>query len=319
MAAPPPLSTTSISKLLTPNPSPTTSARILNILKIKPLSESNHHLKKLTITLKPPPFSSFTNKISTLRKTHLKFSTIKSMFTGIVEEMGHVKDIGYEKIQESNDFGFENQESRKIGYQKNEESKDIGYENDESFVMTIKAKTILEGIHLGDSIAVNGTCLTVTSFDTELLEFTVGLAPETLRKTSLVELGRGSVVNLERAVCPSTRMGGHFVQGHVDGTGEIVSLTPEGDSLWVKVRVEKELLRYIVPKGFIAVDGASLTVVDVFDDEGCFNFMLVAYTQNNIVIPLKKVGQKVNVEVDILGKYVERLLSSGFLENLKSS
>jgi riboflavin synthase len=114
-------------------------------------------------------------------------------------------------------------------------------------------------------------------------------------------------------------MGGHFVQGHVDGTGEIVSMIPEGDSLWVKVRVEKELLKYIVPKGFIAVDGTSLTVVDVFDDESCFNFMLVAYTQNKIVVPLKKVGQKVNLEVDILGKYVQRLLSTGFVPNIASN
>ncbi|CAK9176259.1 unnamed protein product [Ilex paraguariensis] len=106
-------------------------------------------------------------------------------------------------------------------------------------------------------------------------------------------------------------MGGHFVQGHVDGTGEIVGTEVEGDSLWVKVSTDKELLKYIVPKGFIAVDGTSLTVVDVFDEDVCFNFMLVAYTQQKVVIPLKKVGQKVNLEVDILGKYVERLLSSG--------
>ena len=126
-------------------------------------------------------------------------------------------------------------------------------------------------------------------------------------------------MNLERAVTPVSRMGGHFVQGHVDGTGEIVSMIPEGDSLWVKVRVEKELLKYIVPKGFIAVDGTSLTVVDVFDDESCFNFMLVAYTQNKIVVPLKKVGQKVNLDVDILGKYVQRLLSTGFVPNIASN
>ncbi|GMY10096.1 Riboflavin synthase [Fagus crenata] len=98
-------------------------------------------------------------------------------------------------------------------------------------------------------------------------------------------------------------MGGHFVQGHVDGTGEIVSKEPEGDSLWVKV----------------AVDGTSLTVVDVFDEEDCFNFMLMAYTQQKVVIPLKKVGQKVNLEVDILGKYVERLLSNGFVDSIRSS
>lgn len=185
--------------------------------------------------------------------------------------------------------------------------------------MVIRATTVLEGVNLGDSISVNGTCLTVTQFDHQLSEFTVGLSPETLRKTSLSEIEPGSLVNLERAVQPVSRMGGHFVQGHVDGTGEIVSTEPEGDSLWVKVKTTPELLRFIVPKGFIAVDGTSLTVVDVFDDEGCFNFMLVAYSQQKVVIPLKKVGQKVNLEVDILGKYVERLLSSGFVDSIKAS
>ena len=181
------------------------------------------------------------------------------------------------------------------------------------------AKTVIEGVNLGYSIAVNGTCLTVTQFDTQLSEFTVGLSPETLRKTSLAELSAGSLVNLERAVQPTSRMGGHFVQGHVDGTGEIVSMEPEGDSLWIKVKAANEVLKYVVPKGFIAVDGTSLTVVDVFDEEDCFNFMLVAYTQQKVVIPLKKVGQKVNLEVDILGKYVERLLSSGFVDSIKTS
>ncbi|KVI00800.1 ATPase, F1/A1 complex, alpha subunit, N-terminal [Cynara cardunculus var. scolymus] len=165
-------------------------------------------------------------------------------------------------------------------------------ESGESFDMIIHSPTVLEDVNLGDSIAVNGTCLTVTEFDPQRLEFKVGLAPETLRKTSLIELEQGSVVNLERAVKPSTRMGGHFVQGHVDGTGEIVSMEPEGDSLWIKVKTSPEILKFIVPKGFIAVDGTSLTVVKVFDEEECFNFMLVEYTQQKVVIPLKKVGQK---------------------------
>ncbi|CAM8937388.1 unnamed protein product [Rhodiola kirilowii] len=202
---------------------------------------------------------------------------IRSLFTGIVEEMGVVKQLGVA------DHG--------------------------GFDIVLQAKTVLEDVHLGDSIAVNGTCLTVTHFDHELNEFTVGLSPETLRKTSLSELTPGSLANLERAMLPTTRMGGHFVQGHVDVTGEIVERRVEGDSLWLKVKTDEKLLKYIVPKGFIAVDGTSLTVVDVFDDEKCFNFMLVAYTQQHVVIPLKKVGQLVNLEVDILGKYVERLLS----------
>ncbi|PIA26970.1 hypothetical protein AQUCO_08400022v1 [Aquilegia coerulea] len=207
-------------------------------------------------------------------------NSIQCLFTGIVEELGEIKQLGY-----AEDGGFE---------------------------MKISAKTVLEDVKLGDSIAVNGTCLTVTEFDNKDSDFSVGLAPETLRKTSLIELVPGSLVNLERALLPSTRMGGHFVQGHVDGTGEIVSMEREGDSLWVKVKTAPEVLKFIVPKGFIAVDGTSLTVVKVFDEEECFNFMLVAYTQQNVVIPLKKIGQKVNLEVDILGKYVERLLRSGF-------
>ncbi|CAH8385569.1 unnamed protein product [Eruca vesicaria subsp. sativa] len=208
--------------------------------------------------------------------------SIRSVFTGIVEEMGQVKDLGL-----AAHGGFD---------------------------LKIGAKVVLEDVKLGDSIAVNGTCLTVTDFDSE--EFTVGLAPETLQKTSLEELERGSPVNLERALQPVSRMGGHVVQGHVDGTGVIVSMEVEGDSLWVKVKAGEGLLKYIVPKGFVAVDGTSLTVVDVFDDESCFNFMLVAYTQQKVVIPTKKIGQKVNLEVDIMGKYVERLLTTaGFSVN----
>ena len=213
-------------------------------------------------------------------------SSVQCLFTGIVEEMGRVKNLG---IAENGGFDLE-----------------------------ITAKTVLQGVNLGDSIAVNGTCLTVTAFDHKLSEFKVGLAPETLRKTSLVELVPGSPVNLERAVQPISRMGGHFVQGHVDGTGEIVSMDAEGDSLWVKVRTSEAVLNYIVAKGFIAVDGTSLTVVDVFDEEKAFNFMLVAYTQNAVVVPLKKVGDLVNLEVDILGKYVQRLLTNGAIGSIES-
>ncbi|KAL6001982.1 hypothetical protein ACLOJK_040546 [Asimina triloba] len=107
--------------------------------------------------------------------------------------------------------------------------------------------------------------------------------------------------------------------GHVDGTGEIVSVVPEGDSLWVKVKTLPELLKFIVPKGFIAMDGTSVTVVNVFEEEDCFDFMLVAYTQQQVVIPLKKVGQKVNLEIDILGKYVARFLRSGFVDATETS
>ncbi|XP_065879965.1 riboflavin synthase-like [Euphorbia lathyris] len=273
-----------ISTTRTPNLSPCrtptiASKTVLNFLPTK-------HLKLTTIS-KPYSLSLFTAKpiFNSKIKPHLRTSTIRCLFTGIVKEMGEVNHLGT-----NIDGGFD---------------------------LKIKAKTVLDGVHLGDSIAVNGTCLTVTSFTDG--EFTVGLSPETLRKTSLIELEPGSLVNLERVVQPTSRMGGHFVQGHVDGTGEIVNREVEGDSLWVKVKADRSLLRYVVPKGFITVDGTSLTVVDVFDEEDCFNFMMVSYTQQKVVIPLKKVGQKVNLEVDILGKYVERLLSSGFVESIKAS
>ncbi|KAL5864884.1 hypothetical protein ACOSQ3_002398 [Xanthoceras sorbifolium] len=270
-----------------PGPSPPKTPIFFDLLNIS----TKTHLK-IAPSLRPNSLSLFTTLRSTKCRpttTHFRSSrTVRSLFTGIVEEMGEVKQLGA--------------------------SADGG-----GFDMKIGAKTVLEGVHLGDSIAVNGTCLTVTEFDTQLEDFTVGLSPETLRKTSLIELKPGSPVNLERAVQPTSRMGGHFVQGHVDGTGVIVSMEPEEDSLWIKVKTTKSLLKYVVPKGFIAVDGTSLTVVDVFDDEDCFNFMLVAYTQQNVVIPLKKVGQKVNLEADILGKYVERLLSSEFVDSIKAS
>ncbi|XP_022943374.1 riboflavin synthase-like [Cucurbita moschata] len=255
------------------------------ILNVRP--SSSQFCPKFELNTNRSLFTQFTS----CRKPQLRCkprprSSVQCLFTGIVEEIGHVKQVG---IAEHGGFDLK-----------------------------ITAKTVLEGVNLGDSISVNGTCLTVTAFDHQLSEFKVGLAPETLRKTSLVELTAGSPVNLERAVQPISRMGGHFVQGHVDGTGEIISMDPEEDSLWIKVRTSEALLKYIVPKGFIAVDGTSLTVVDVFDEEKAFNFMLVAYTQKNVVIPLKKVGQLVNLEVDILGKYVQRLLSNGAIKPIES-
>lgn len=163
----------------------------------------SHNLKFTTHNLKPPP------PLSLLLKPKSKSKFITSLFTGIVEDMGEVRHVG-----PSDDGGF---------------------------TMTIHTKTLLEDVNLGDSISVNGTCLTVTRFDTGLGEFVVGLSPETLRKTSLVELENGSLVNLERALKPSTRMGGHFVQGHVDGTGVIAEKEREGDSLWLKVQSSKFL------------------------------------------------------------------------------
>uniref|UniRef100_A0A804RDU0 Riboflavin synthase n=1 Tax=Zea mays TaxID=4577 RepID=A0A804RDU0_MAIZE len=176
-------------------------------------------------------------------------------------------------------------------------------------VEEVETKDLLAGTQLGDSVAVDGACLTVAAIDPAASTLTFGVAPETLRRTSLGERAPGDGVNLERALTPSSRMGGHFVQGHVDGTGEIVAFRPDGDSLWVTVRAPPEILRLLVPKGFVAVDGTSLTVVSVDDEGGWFDFMLVRYTQDNIVLPTKKVGDKVNLEADILGKYVEKLLA----------
>ena len=186
------------------------------------------------------------------------------------------------------------------------------------------SSSLLSDCHLGDSIAVNGVCLTVTSFTlTPSASFTVGIAPETLRLTNLGSLRSGSRVNLERAVRADTRMGGHFVQGHVDTIAEIVKITPDGEALTFRFQPKnREVLRYVVYKGFIALDGTSLTVTAVNDDEGpdggWWEVMLIAYTQERVVVAGKKVGETVNVEVDMTAKYVEESLK-GYLEGLLGS
>ncbi|KAE8141947.1 hypothetical protein BDV38DRAFT_278734 [Aspergillus pseudotamarii] len=171
---------------------------------------------------------------------------------------------------------------------------------------------ILNDAHLGDSIAVNGTCLTVTAFDKTW--FKVGVAPETLRRTNLGSLTTDSRVNLERAVLSETRMGGHFVQGHVDTIATILSVTPDSNALVLRLQPrDRGVLRYIVEKGYVTLDGASLTVTKVVDgEEGYFEIMLIAYTQEKIVTASKKVGEDVNVEIDIVGKYVEKSVQSYF-------
>jgi len=194
------------------------------------------------------------------------------LFTGIVEEIGSVTRL---------------------------------WRTGQGYNLAIRAKTVLADTKLGDSIAVNGTCLTVTQFDSET--FTVGLAPETRARTNLAYLKEGHQVNLERSLTPTTRMGGHFVQGHVDGVGTIINSRPDADALWVTIQTAPELMRYVVPKGFIALDGVSLTVVDVFDDS--FTVTLVAYTQQHIILPRQQVGYKINIEVDVLGKYVEKIIA----------
>ncbi|MEO1242074.1 MAG: riboflavin synthase [Pseudomonadota bacterium] len=192
------------------------------------------------------------------------------MFTGLIEEIGDVKAV------------------RKTA---------------ESFDLTVATHIVLGGVKLGDSIAINGVCLTVTAFDGS--SFTVGLAPETLKRTNLGDLTQGDPVNLERSLLPTTRLGGHFVQGHVDATGVIKSFRPDNDALWLTVKTDPALMRYIVTKGYVAIDGTSLTVVDTGAD--WFNVTLINYTQSKIILPRKKPGDRVNLEVDILAKYIERL------------
>ncbi|KAH7326638.1 hypothetical protein B0I35DRAFT_140288 [Stachybotrys elegans] len=178
-----------------------------------------------------------------------------------------------------------------------------------SMTVTIpEGSTLLEDCHEGDSIAVNGCCLTVTSFTPQT--FKIGVAPETLRVTNLGTLAESSRVNLERAVRADTRMGGHFVQGHVDTTAEILSVTPDGNALTFRFQPKKpEMMKYIIYKGFIAIDGTSLTVTQVNDAENWWEIMLITYSQERVILAHKKPGDTVNIEVDMMAKYAEKSLS----------
>lgn len=171
-----------------------------------------------------------------------------------------------------------------------------------------ESSTLLADCHEGDSIAVNGVCLTVVTFtDSGSATFTVGVAPETLRITNLGTLAKGSKVNLERAVRADTRMGGHFVQGHVDTTATIAKMEPDGNAITIRFApAKKDVLRYVVYKGYVALDGTSLTVTKVDDTEGWWEVMLIAYTQERVIVAQKKVGDTVNVEVDMMAKYAEK-------------
>ena len=170
--------------------------------------------------------------------------------------------------------------------------------------MTIQAATVLEDLKIGDSVAVNGACLTAVSrSDTG---FEVDLSPETMRRTALGDLASGSPVNLERALRASDRLGGHIVQGHVDGAGRIMSTREEGDSIVFRVRAPKRLMPYVVEKGFIAVDGISLTVVK--RGASSFTLAIIPYTLHNTNLKALSNGVRVNLEADILAKYVENLL-----------
>jgi riboflavin synthase len=191
-----------------------------------------------------------------------------------------------------------------------EEAGGVGPEADAAR-LRIRARKALEGVALGDSIAVNGVCLTVTGSDGE--EWTTDVMAETLRRSSLGALAAGDPVNLERAVTPQTRLGGHLVQGHVDGVGTVVTRTPGEHWEVVRVGLPAELARYVVEKGSITVDGVSLTVsaVSAADDpEPWFEVSLIPTTLRETTLGAVPPGSPVNLEVDVIAKYVERLLGA---------
>jgi len=178
--------------------------------------------------------------------------------------------------------------------------------------LVIRCNTVLEGTRIGDSIAVDGVCLTVVSFDAT--SFRADVQPITLRRSSLGTLRLGDGVNLERSAATGQRIGGHYVQGHVDDIGRIVSATGEGPSLIVRIAAPEHVRRYVVERGYIAVDGASLTVAALYPDG--FEVSLVYHTRNAITLGHKRPGAMVNLEADVIGKYVERLLGGRATEGV---
>lgn len=194
------------------------------------------------------------------------------MFTGIVEELGQVEDI---------------QRGR------------------QSAVLTIRAEQVLEGTKIGDSIAVNGVCLTVTSLAGG--RFTADVMHETLDRSALARLRRGSPVNLERAMAADGRFGGHMVAGHIDGTGRVAEIRRDDNAVWYTIQAAPQVLRYIVEKGSVAVDGISLTVARVEADR--FSISAIPHTVAQTVLRERREGDLVNLETDIIGKYVEKLLT----------
>lgn len=170
--------------------------------------------------------------------------------------------------------------------------------------LSFASRHALQELAIGDSISVNGACLTITSIEEEV--FSVDVMPETLRRTNLADLKVGDPVNLEKPLTLSSRLGGHIMQGHVDGRGRVLSVTPEGDAMIMEIEAPPDLMRYIVAKGFIGVDGASLTVMD--RREGTFTISLVSYTWENTTLRERNPNDWVNLEVDILAKYVEQLV-----------
>ena len=173
----------------------------------------------------------------------------------------------------------------------------------------VRAKKVLEGTKIGDSIAVNGVCLTVTSFTPG--GFTADIMPETFRRSNLGRLRPGDSVNLERAMAAGGRFGGHIVSGHIDGTGTIRSVKKEKNATWVEIETPPALLRHMVEKGSVAIDGISLTIAAVTEDS--FSVSLIPHTGSETTLLSKKAGKPVNLETDIIAKYVEKLLSAGLV------
>ena len=196
------------------------------------------------------------------------------MFTGIIEEVGTVKQLIPGTV---------------------------------SYKLSVSASKVLEGTAVGDSIATNGICLTVTAIHGN--SFDADVMAETVRRTSFSSLRPGSPVNLERALTLSSRLGGHIVSGHIDGTGKITDMTREDNAVWVTVACGRDLLRYMIEKGSVAIDGISLTIAYV-DDE-CFKVSIIPHTGEETILLKKKPGDPVNLECDLIGKYVEKLLTGG--------
>lgn len=193
------------------------------------------------------------------------------MFTGIIEEIGEIKAV---------------QNGR------------------QSARLTIKGNVVTKDSKVGDSIAVNGVCLTATSIEGNM--FTADVMAETMRRTALSKLVSGSRVNLERAMAADGRFGGHIVSGHIDGTGTIRSMKREDNAVWVEIAAEEKILRYIIEKGSIAINGISLTVAYV--DDTCFRVSIIPHTGEATTLLEEKPGNTVNLENDVIGKYVEKLL-----------
>ena len=195
------------------------------------------------------------------------------MFTGIIEEIGKVKAI----VRHAN-----------------------------SIKLTIAVTKILEDIHIGDSICTNGVCLTVTTFDDS--SYTADVLPETMNRTNFKDLRINDLVNCERAMLANGRFGGHIVSGHIDGIGEISKMTRDDKAVRIRIETRPEILRYIVEKGSITIDGISLTVTDVTSFD--FGVSIIEHTQDATTLTKKKIGDTVNLENDIVGKYIEKFVGN---------